>query len=74
MCNHLHKYLTTAKILYPKKFDFQTGHSTEHAVVKLSYQIYKLVERNQYIRGVFIGLSKAIDTINHFLLIKILQM
>ena len=39
--NRLEKYLTTVKILYPKQFGFQIGHSTEHAVVKLANQIYE---------------------------------
>ena len=36
MYNRLYKYLITEKILYPKQFDFQRGHSTEHAIMKLS--------------------------------------
>ena len=40
MYNRLYKYLTTEKILYPKQFGFQRGHSTEHAIVKLANQIY----------------------------------
>ena len=31
----LYKYLTTEKLLYSKQFGFQTGLSTEHAIVKL---------------------------------------
>ena len=33
MYNRLYQYLTENKILYPKQFGFQTGHSTEHAIV-----------------------------------------
>ena len=54
MYNRLYKYPTTEKILYPKQFGFQRGHSTEHAIVKLANQIYESFERNQYTLGVFI--------------------
>ena len=33
MCNRLYKYLTDNSILYKKQFCFQTGHSTEHAII-----------------------------------------
>ena len=74
MYNYLYNYLTTEKILYPKQFGFQRGHSTEHAIVKLANQIYESFERNQCILGVFIDLSRAFDTISHSVLIKKLRM
>ena len=39
MYDHLYQYLTGNKIIYPKQFGFQTGHSTEHPIVKLIDQI-----------------------------------
>ena len=63
MYNCLYKYLTTQKLLYPKQFGFQTGLSTEHAIVKLVNQIYKLLEKDHCILGIFIDLSKGFDTV-----------
>ena len=74
MYNRLYKYLTTEKLLYPKQFGFQTGLSTEHAIVKLVDQIYESFEKDHYTLGAFIDLSKAFDTIDHTILIKKLEM
>ena len=70
MYNRLYKYLTTEKLLYSKQFGFQTGLSTEHAIVKLVDQIYESFEKDHYTLGVFIDLSKAFDTVDHTILIK----
>ena len=73
MYNRLYKYLTTEK-LYSKQFGFQTGLSTEHAIVKLVDQIYKSFEEDHYTLGVLMDLSKAFDTVDRALLIKNLEM
>ena len=65
MYNRLYKYLTTEKRLYLKQFGFQTGLSTEHAIVKLVDQIYKSFEKDSYTLGVFIYLSKVFETVDH---------
>ena len=70
MYNRLYQYLTENKILYHKQFGFQTGHSTEHAIVQLVDQILESFEHNKYTLGVFIDLSKALDTLDHSILLK----
>ena len=74
MYNRLYKCLTTEKLLYSKQFDFQTGLSTEHAIVKLVDQIYESFEKDRYTLVIFIDLSKAFDTVDHTILIKKLEM
>ena len=64
MYNRLYKYLTTEKPLYLKQFGFQTGFSTENAIVKLVDQIYDSFEKDRYTPEVFIGFSKAVDTVD----------
>ena len=74
MYNRLYKYLTTEKLLYSKHFGFQTGLSTDHAIVDLADQSYKSFEKYHYTLDVFIDLSKAFDTVDHTILIKKLEM
>ena len=73
MYNRLFKYLTTNEILYKKQFDFQEGHSTEHAIMQLADNINNSFEKNHFTLGVFIDRSKAFDSIDHYILITKLK-
>ena len=70
----VYTYLQKKKILYCKQFGFQAGHSTDHAIIQLSNQIYENFEENKYTLGVFIDLSKAFDTVDHKRLMSKLEM
>ena len=73
MYNHLYKYFTDNNITCKKYFGFQTGHSTEHAIIQLVDQINSNFEKDQYTLGVFIDFSKVFDTVDHKLLIAKLE-
>ena len=73
MYNRLYKYLTGNNLLYCKQFEFQKGHSPEHAVLQLIEQINQSFEKNEFTLVVFADLSKAFDTVDHQILFKKLE-
>ena len=73
MYNWLYRHLSNSKILYPKQFGFQKGHSTDHALLQLVDQIYESFERGEYTIEVFIDPSKAFGTVDHNILLTKLE-
>ena len=69
MNNPLYKHLSNLKILYPKQFGFQKGHSTDRALLQLVNQIYKYFQRSEY-TIVSIDLPKVFDSVSHNILLK----
>ena len=60
-------------LLYCKQFGFQKGHCPEHAILQLVEQINQSFEKNEFTLGLFVGLSKAFDTVDHQILLKKLE-
>ena len=48
MYTQLYSYLQENKTLFSKQFSFQTGNSTDHAIIQLVEQIYENFEKNKY--------------------------
>ena len=61
------------KFSIKKQFPFQEGYSTEHAIMQLIDNINKSFEKNPFTVGVCIDLSKAFDTVDHYILITKLK-
>ena len=68
--NRLYSFFSENNILYKKQFGFQKQHLTDHAIVYLVNEILKSFENNCYTLGVFIDLTKALDTVDHNILLK----
>ena len=66
LCN----YLQENKILYSKQFGFQTGYSTDHAIIQLVGKIYGNFEENKYTLTMLIDLAKAFDTVDLTILLR----
>ena len=63
-------FLDKSKILYKYQFGFRTNHSISHAVIDITEDIYKALEKGYFVFGIYIDLKKAFDTVNHDILIK----
>ena len=63
----LYSFLTRQKFFHKLQFGFRTKHSTNHATTALVEYICKAFVHKEYAIGVFLVLSKAIDTIDHSL-------
>ena len=68
--NRLYSFFSENNILYKKQFGFQKQHLTDHAIVYLVNEILKSFENNCYTLGVFIDLTKALDMVDHNILLK----
>ena len=70
----LFKYLSENSILYEKQIGFQTYHSTEHAILLFVNQLYQSFDESRFTLGIFIDLSKALDTVDHKILTKYIEL
>ena len=57
-------------MLYSEQFGFQKDHSTDHAIVHLINEIYKLFKNDKNTLRIFIDLSKAFYIVDHLILLK----
>ena len=73
MYKRLYNHLSQNHMFYPKQFGFQKSHSIEHAIIQLIDQINSSFEKNNFTLAVFIDLSKALNTVDHHILISKLQ-
>ena len=60
-------------MLFDKQFRLQLNNFTEHAILQLVNNVSSSFKRGEYTLGIFIGLSKAFDTVDHQILIPKLE-
>ncbi len=64
----IYSYLDTKKLLYSKQFGFRGNHSTNHAIISITELIRNLLDKGEYVCGIFVDLEKAFDTVHHDIL------
>ena len=74
MRNRLYSYFYQNKILYGKQFGFRAHHSTDHALAELVDSTFDSFNERKHTIGIFADLSKALDTIDHDIFLKNLQL
>ena len=73
ICVRLKQFLKKHNILYKYQFGFRENHSTSHALIDVVEYIYKSLDDNKFVFGVYIDLKKAFDTVDHDILLAKLE-
>ena len=73
MYNRLINYLLKHSILCENQYGFRPKHSTLLAITEMTEKITEALDNKQFAIGVFIDLSKAFDTLDHYILLDKLK-
>ena len=66
--SRVYSYLVKNKLIYEKQFGFRGNHSVNHAIISITEYIRSLLDKGEYVCGVFVDLEKAFDTVHHDIL------
>ena len=62
-------FLLENNLINPSQYGFRPGHSTLHALINATENIYQSLDINLHTLGIFIDFSKAFDTVSHDILL-----
>ena len=66
-------YFVENNLLSKEQFGFRPGHSTELAAIRLDDYLMSKIDSNNTLLNIYIGLSKAFDTLNYSILLSKLK-
>ena len=69
MYTTLYSFLTKNNVLYKYQFGFRRNHSTALALIEVLDNIYRKLDENETVLGIYLDLQKAFDTVNHEILL-----
>ena len=58
----IYSYLVKYNMIYTKQFGFRGNHSVNHAIISFTEHIRSLLDKGEYVCGIFVDLEKAFDT------------
>ena len=70
MHKRLYESLEKNDVLYSLQFSFRSKHSTSHTLISTTETIRNTIENRNYGCGIFIGIKKAFDTVDHSTLLR----
>ena len=73
MYKRLNFFLEQCNSCYPFQFGFRLNYSTNSALMSIVENIQTQLDNDEFATGVFIDLRKALDTVNHRILIQKLE-
>ena len=73
MYNRVYNFFTKNNLIYPLQFGFRQQYSTFHALISLTEDIKKNVDKANIGCGIFVDLQKAFDTIEHDIFLEKLK-
>ena len=74
MYNRIFSFVDKFKILCDNQYGFRKQHSTYMALINIIDQISRGIDKGRFTIGIFLDLSKALDTIDHEILLRKLEM
>ena len=69
VCRRLVAFLDKCNIIYEFQFGFRKKHSTSLALIEVIDNIYKQLDEQNFVIGVYFDLQKAFDTVDHKILL-----
>ena len=69
MYRRLYTFLNNKNIIYDLQFGFRQQYSPSHALINITENIRKVLDGGNIGCGVFVDLQKAVDTVDHQILL-----